>query len=162
MNTWLIEGRAESAIEALLETINSSLAQEQLSNKELDRLASWLSQPLETLPQEDRIELEELLRSYRQCLVSKAQAITDRLTINRVRDPHRQVTHLTTVSSTMLYAVGYDAATQTLDVIFNTGGIYRYLHVPPNIYRDLLASESVGQYMWRNVLRLYPFVRLGK
>lgn len=159
---WLAQGRAESAVNQLLATINPALAQEQLSSQELEQLARGLNEPAETLKQAESIELEELLRMYRQCLVGKAQAITDWLTVNRARDTRRQVTNLTTVTSTMLYAVGYDAATQTLDVIFNTGGIYRYLHVPPTIYRDLLSAESVGQYMWRNVLRLYPFVRLGK
>jgi len=60
----------------------------------------------------------------------------------------------------MLYAVGYDPKTQTLEVVFNSGGIYRYADVPPQVYEDLLQTDSKGRYMWMNVLNLYPFERL--
>ena len=37
---------------------------------------------------------------------------------------------LTTLESSMLYAVGYGSKTHTLEVVFNTGGIYQYYDVP--------------------------------
>ena len=69
---------------------------------------------------------------------------------------------LTTIASTMLYAVGYDEDTHTLDVVFNTGGIYRYTGVPPHVYAELLQAASKGRYMQEHVLDQYPFQRLHR
>ncbi|RIK39833.1 MAG: KTSC domain-containing protein [Chloroflexi bacterium] len=91
-----------------------------------------------------------------------AQAITDWLTIGGLREIETEVAQLVTVRSTMLYAIGYNAATETLEVVFNSGGIYRYFHVPPDVYRGLVAAESKGRYMWSNVFNLYPYVRLRR
>ena len=69
---------------------------------------------------------------------------------------------LTTVDSTMLYAVGYDEASQTLDVVFNTGGIYRYMGVPKHVHDDLLAAMSKGRYMQDHIIDTYPYQRLHR
>ena len=37
---------------------------------------------------------------------------------------------MTTVESSMIYKVGYDPETQTLEVIFNSGETYQYYDVP--------------------------------
>lgn len=69
---------------------------------------------------------------------------------------------LTTIDSTMLYAVGYDEASQTLDVVFRTGGIYRYVGVPYEVYQALLVAPSAGRYMQDHVIGAYPFQRLHR
>ena len=69
---------------------------------------------------------------------------------------------LVTVGSSMLYAVGYDEQAQTLDVVFNTGGIYRYTGVPPHVYAALLQAPSKGRYMQDHVLNQYPFQRVHR
>ncbi len=69
---------------------------------------------------------------------------------------------LVTVNSAMLYAVGYDEQAQTLDVVFNTGGIYRYTGVPPHVYNELLQASSKGRYMQEEVLGRYSFQRLHR
>jgi len=68
------------------------------------------------------------------------------------------------VESSMIYAVGYDEETQILEVVFNSGGIYRYFDVPKEVYEGLLAAESKGRYMRANVIDLYPYeqVRGGR
>lgn len=59
---------------------------------------------------------------------------------------------LDTVESTMLHAVGYDPEVRVLEVIFNTGGIYFYRDVPPDVYEGLMQADSKGQY-FQEVIR---------
>ncbi|MCC6443090.1 MAG: KTSC domain-containing protein [Armatimonadetes bacterium] len=69
---------------------------------------------------------------------------------------------LARVTSTMLYAIGYDEASQDLEVVFNTGGIYRYRVVPKDVYEGLLSARSKGNYMHDHVLGMFPYERLGR
>ena len=64
--------------------------------------------------------------------------------------------NLVTVDSSMLYAVGYDPASQELHVVFRTGRIYAYDGVPAAVHDALLAAESKGQHMRANVIGRYP------
>jgi hypothetical protein len=68
---------------------------------------------------------------------------------------------LTTVESSMIHAVGYDAETRTLEVIFNSGGIYFYDEVPPEVYEKLMAAQSKGQFMRSAILEVYPASELA-
>ena len=52
----------------------------------------------------------------------------------------------TSVSSSNLASVGYDAATQTLEVAFVHGGVYQYFGVPESVYNGLMAASSHGSY----------------
>lgn len=61
----------------------------------------------------------------------------------------------------MIHAVGYDAETQTLEVIFNSGGIYFYDNVPPEVYEGLMAAESKGSYMKYAIINRYPYSELA-
>ena len=63
---------------------------------------------------------------------------------------------LQTVDSSMVHAVGYDAATETLEVIFNSGKIYQYFQVPPNVYEELMSGSSIGGYMRDLIIDCYP------
>ena len=45
------------------------------------------------------------------------------------------------VKSSMLYAVGYDSKSKTLEVIFNKGGIWEYYDVPKDEYEGLMRSN---------------------
>lgn len=68
---------------------------------------------------------------------------------------------LTTVESSMIHAVGYDAETQTLEVIFNSGGIYHYEDVPLEEYEGLLDADSKGRYMRAHIIDVYPYYRVS-
>lgn len=48
-------------------------------------------------------------------------------------------------------SVGYDAERRVLEVEYRGGGVYRYLDVPPEEYRDLMRAESLGQHLNRAV-----------
>ena len=50
------------------------------------------------------------------------------------------------VQSSVLAAAGYDAKRRRLEIEFHSGAIYRYLEVPQEIFRRLLAAESKGQF----------------
>ena len=67
---------------------------------------------------------------------------------------------LTTVESSMLYAVGYNSKTRTLEVVFNTGGIYQYYDVPPEEYEGLMEAESKGRYMHEYIIDVYPWSQI--
>jgi hypothetical protein len=62
----------------------------------------------------------------------------------------------TLVESSMLIAVGYDAATEELEAVFTSGAVWRYRGVPRKVYRDLLATDSKGSFMRSMVIGCYP------
>ena len=64
------------------------------------------------------------------------------------------------VDSEMLEAVGYDAKSRVLEVIFNSGGRYRYKEVPPFEYDGLMRADSIGQYMHKRIIGRYPYERV--
>jgi len=65
------------------------------------------------------------------------------------------------VDSEMLKLVGYDAHTQLLEVVFNTGDKYRYLEVPAAEYEGLMSADSIGQYMHKHIIDHYDFERIS-
>lgn len=50
------------------------------------------------------------------------------------------------VTSTNVAAVGYDAATRTMRVAFQSGGVYDYFDVNPALFEQLLLP-----YPWRRI-----------
>ncbi|MGJ8638126.1 MAG: KTSC domain-containing protein [Opitutaceae bacterium] len=66
-----------------------------------------------------------------------------------------EIKTLTKVNSSMLYAVGYDPKSEVLEVVFNSGKIWRYYDVPLNVYEGLLKTRSVGSYMNSYVIDCY-------
>ena len=62
---------------------------------------------------------------------------------------------LTPVESSMIQAVGYDAKTHTLEVLFNSGRTYCYEDVPPKVYKELMAADSKGRYMLSEIIDVY-------
>ena len=64
------------------------------------------------------------------------------------------------VESNMLIAVGYDRKSRVLEVIFRTGGKYRYKNVPSYKYDELMSAESIGKYMHEHILRRYQYERV--
>jgi hypothetical protein len=64
------------------------------------------------------------------------------------------------VESETLLSVGYDSATETLEVEFTNGGIYQYYNVPVPIHRKLMASESKGKFLNVYIKPAYPYSRV--
>jgi hypothetical protein len=60
------------------------------------------------------------------------------------------------VDSGMVYAIGYDSRSKTLEVVFRSGKAWVYEEVPKKVYQELLKSESIGSYMRENIIDCYP------
>lgn len=59
------------------------------------------------------------------------------------------------VRSSSLASVGFDPATNELEIEFREGAIYRY-SVPRRIHQELMAAESMGAYFARRIRHTYP------
>jgi KTSC domain-containing protein len=64
------------------------------------------------------------------------------------------------VNSSMLRKIRYDPQKKFLDVVFRTGGTYRYKGVPPDEYDRLMEAQSHGKYMQRYIIDRYETIRL--
>lgn len=50
------------------------------------------------------------------------------------------------VSSRVIASLGYENDTETLEVEFHSGAVYRYRGVPEEEYERLIAAPSIGAY----------------
>lgn len=64
------------------------------------------------------------------------------------------------ISSSALAAAGYSKQRHILEIEFINGAVYRYLNVPPSIYRDLMSAGSKARYYDSNIKGAYPSFRL--
>lgn len=65
------------------------------------------------------------------------------------------------VSSSNIANIGYDPASQVLEVGFNSGGVYQYYDVPASIYQGLMNASSHGSYLAKYVKGTYRYRRVG-
>lgn len=63
------------------------------------------------------------------------------------------------VESTVLAQVGYDADSATLEVVFQSGEVYRYFELPEKVYRKLMLAESHGSFFNAFIKEKYRFSR---
>jgi KTSC domain len=66
------------------------------------------------------------------------------------------------VESSMVQAVGYDEGSQTLEVVFSNGKTYKYFQVPKEIYKQLLAADSKGNYMQDAIIDCHQYRQIRK
>jgi hypothetical protein len=64
--------------------------------------------------------------------------------------------------SSVLAATEYLSHSQTLDVVFTSGEIYRYSNVPLPLYLDLLQADSKGTFFNAHIRNQFPFQYLGR
>jgi hypothetical protein len=64
------------------------------------------------------------------------------------------------LDSEMLLAAGYDPKSRILQVVFRTGGTYRYKNVPPDKYDEFLSADSIGKYMQQHIIGHYEYERV--
>ena len=55
------------------------------------------------------------------------------------------------VESSNIKSVGYDDASQVLEVEFKAGTLYRFYGVDPDIYNSLLAARSKGSFFSKHI-----------
>jgi len=65
------------------------------------------------------------------------------------------------VDSSSLSSVGYDPGSETLEVEFRNGGVYRYLEVPEGEWRSLQSAESKGSYLNTHIKPSYRYRKLA-
>ncbi len=53
----------------------------------------------------------------------------------------------TRVNSSNIASVGYDSASQTLEIEFTDDSIYQYYRVPTRVYQGLMNASSHGGYL---------------
>lgn len=64
------------------------------------------------------------------------------------------------VSSSAISSVGYDPKAKTLELEFSSGGVYDYYEVPPEVYAELMAAESKGQFISERIRGQYRSERV--
>lgn len=65
------------------------------------------------------------------------------------------------VSSSMINAVGYDAASQILEIEFTRGTIYQYAEFPKALFDEFLSSSSVGQFFGSRIRGRFQETKVG-
>ena len=78
----------------------------------------------------------------------------------RLKGPARRIRRQPVRSSSIREA-GYDTATETLDLRFTGGGLYRYDAVPRSVYQDLLAADSPGRFVNERIRGHFRCHRVG-
>jgi hypothetical protein len=64
------------------------------------------------------------------------------------------------LASSALSAAGYSKRLHILEVEFRNGAVYRYLDVPPSIYREFQLADSKAQYYVWQIKGQYRSFRL--
>jgi hypothetical protein len=63
------------------------------------------------------------------------------------------------VSSSDIVSIGYDPATETLEIEFRKG-VYQYFNVPSVIHESLMMAPSHGIFFHANIKGQFPHERL--
>ena len=66
------------------------------------------------------------------------------------------------VKSSNIATVGYDSMKQELEIEFVTGGIYKYLKVPEDVYINLMTAPSIGSAVHKLIKGKFEFKQEGK
>ena len=64
------------------------------------------------------------------------------------------------VESSGLASVGYSKRRHVLEIEFTNGSVYRYVDVPPSVYRDLLSTDSKTGYYASRIKKNYRSIRV--
>lgn len=64
------------------------------------------------------------------------------------------------VQSSGLASIGYSKRKHILEIEFVNGSVYRYVDVPPSVYRDLVSAESKARYYALNIRHNYRSMRV--
>jgi hypothetical protein len=70
--------------------------------------------------------------------------------------------NMTPVSSDNILAIGYEAASLTLQVEFKDGHVYQYFDVPMAVYEEFMnpPGGSHGKYLAAHIKGQYRYARL--
>lgn len=57
----------------------------------------------------------------------------------------------TPIESSMIYDVGYDPQTQTLEIGFNCGTVYQYVDLEQEIFDGLMTASAADRFFLDNI-----------
>jgi hypothetical protein len=66
------------------------------------------------------------------------------------------------VNSSDIASIGYDAATETLEIEFKATGIYRYFSVPRTVAEDFQRTPSPGKFFRQHIKVKYAWEKIGR
>jgi hypothetical protein len=66
------------------------------------------------------------------------------------------------VNSSDIASIGYDEASETLEIEFKATGVYRYFSVPKNVWEELARTPSPGKLFLQHVKGKYAWEKLGR
>ena len=55
------------------------------------------------------------------------------------------------LNSSDIASIGYDEASQTLEIEFHATGVYRYFSVPRDVFEGLRQTPSPGKYFLQRI-----------
>jgi hypothetical protein len=58
--------------------------------------------------------------------------------------------NLISIKSSFIESIGYES--EVLEVIYKGGRKYRYIGVPPDLYKSIVGAESIGRALKENIL----------
>ena len=64
------------------------------------------------------------------------------------------------VKSSNLRTVGYDPATEDLEITFRAGSVYRYKKVPKTVFEGLMRAQSLGKYLHAHIKNVYQWEKI--
>lgn len=66
------------------------------------------------------------------------------------------------VTSSMIESIGYDSATETLEIEFKSDhSIWQYFDFPEHLWNEFRYAESHGKYWHANIKKQYREARVG-
>jgi lysyl-tRNA synthetase class 2 len=87
-------------------------------------------------------------------LLTDQRTIRDVLLFPHLREQNRDA------ESTVIKDSGYAPLSNTLEIQFQSGSIYQYFDVPMQVYEELKAAPSQGQYFNANIRNAYQYRRV--
>lgn len=67
---------------------------------------------------------------------------------------------MTSIVSSNIREIGYDASASELYVKFSRGATYRYGNVPEVVYNQLKNSKSKGSFLNQNIASTYKYEKV--
>ena len=64
------------------------------------------------------------------------------------------------VSSTNISSIGYEPVSQTLEIEFTSGAVYKYVDVPITVHQRFMAAPSKGRFFDASIKDKYRTVKL--
>lgn len=105
----------------------------------------------------DRVECDDIEEGRHGLLCYHDERVVGYVPYDRL---DRVTETRTPVASSSVRSVGYDEAENSLEIEFQSGGIYRYADVPRDTYEGLLSAASHGSYFHDHIRGQYDYHRI--